>query len=112
MNMSLNSTGSTQPMATVKMTIPKKAKVGNRNQISVLVTQGGQPVHQVDDVMFEIWKDVPNSSHEIIHAKRTGNGTYSIEYRFKQAGSYNVMYHVVAAGNMIMTGPQRIAITN
>ncbi len=111
MSMSMNSTGSQQPMAKVKMTIPKETKVGMKNQFSVLVTQQGKPVNQVDDVMFEIWQDVPNSKHEIIHAKRTGDGIYSIEYSFKQVGTYDVMYHVVADGNMIMTGPQKISVT-
>jgi hypothetical protein len=111
MNMNMNSTGSQQPMAKVKMTIPKQAKVGRSNQFSVLVTQQGKPVNKVDDVMFEIWKDVPKSKHEIVHAKRTGDGTYSIDYSFKTAGTYNVMYHVVAGGNMIMTGPQQIVVS-
>lgn len=110
MNMSMNASNSLQPMATVKMTIPKETEVGKLNQFSVLVTQQGKPVNQADDVMFEIWQDVPNSKHEIIHAKRTGDGIYSIEYSFKNAGIYNVMYHVVAGGNMIMTGPRKIAV--
>lgn len=109
--MNMNTSGVQQPMATVKMTIPKKAKVGEKNQFSVLVTQQGKPVNQVDDVMFEIWKDVPNSKHQIIHAKRTGDGIYSIHYSFKDTGIFNVMYHVVAGGNMIMTGPQKVEVT-
>ena len=109
-NMSMNSTNSLQLMATVKMTIPKETKAGKTNQFSVLVTQQGKHLNQVDDVMFEIWKDSRKSKHEIIHAKRTGDGIYSIEYSFKDAGTYNVMYHVVAGGNMIMTGPQKIIV--
>jgi YtkA-like len=110
MSMNMNSTGS-QPMAKVKMTIPKETKVGEKNQFSVLVTQQDKPINQVDDVMFEIWQDVPNSKHEIIHATRTGDGIYSIDYSFRKAGTYDVMYHVVADGNMIMTGPQKIPVT-
>lgn len=111
MKINMNTSNSQQPMETVKMTIPKEALVGKMNRLSVLVTQQGQPLNQVDDVMFEIWKNVPNSKHEIVHANRTGDGIYSIKYTFKDAGMFNVMYHVVAGGNMIMTGPQKIVVT-
>lgn len=114
MSTPMNSSNSKQPMAKVKMTIPKQTAVGKGNQFSVLVMQQGKPIpaKQVEEVMFQIW---PNGSqpttNELVHAQRTGDGIYSIQYSFKSAGTYDVMYHVTANGMMIMTGPQKIVVT-
>lgn len=114
MSMPMNSSTSQRPMAKVKMTIPKQTAVGKGNQFSVLVMQQGKPIpaKQVEEVMFQIW---PNGSqpttNELVHAQRTGDGIYSIQYSFKSAGTYDVMYHVTANGMMIMTGPQKIVVT-
>ncbi|MCL6548333.1 MAG: FixH family protein [Alicyclobacillus sp.] len=98
------------PMPTVRMTLPKSPAAGQTVVLSVYVTQAGKPYNNADDVMFEIWKDAPGAKHRLLHAKRTGDGVYGIHYRFPAPGTYDVMYHVVAAGNMIMTGPQRLTV--
>jgi YtkA-like len=97
------------PMAKVTMTIPKDTYVGTPNTFSVKVTQSGKPV-EAEDVKFEIWENKAGSSHQVISAKSSGDGEYSIDYSFKSAGAYNVMYHVVANSMMIMTGPQLITV--
>lgn len=97
-------------MAKVHLTIPKDTYVGTDNTFSVKVTQSGKPVNNADEVLFEIWENKTSAKHELIRAKLTGDGVYSIEYTFSKPGSYNVMYHVVAFSNMIMTAPQLVIV--
>ncbi len=98
----------------VKMTIPKTTTVGKENQFSLYVTEKGKPIQasQVQEIMFQVW---PNGSqpktNELVNAKRTGNGIYLIHYLFKHPGKYDVMYHLIVGGNMIMTDPQIITVT-
>jgi len=110
MNMSPKNT-TVKPMPTVKMDVPTQMKTGASVQILVHVTQQGKPVNQVDEVMFEISPDTLGSKHTIFTAKRTGNGEFSIQHTFAQKGTYDVMYHVVAMGSMIMTGPVKVSVS-
>ncbi|MBP1947954.1 FixH family protein [Virgibacillus litoralis] len=76
--------------------VPEK---GDKNQditFSVTVTQDSKPVEDASEVEFEIWKDGLKDDSEMIKAKHTGDGKYTIEKSFKEDGLYHVQSHVTA----------------
>ncbi|MBX5437840.1 MAG: FixH family protein [Alicyclobacillaceae bacterium] len=99
------------PLPTVGVALPRHPTAGRDVVLAVRLTQAGAPYNRADDVMFEIWKDVSGAKHTLLHAKRTGDGLYTAHYRFPSPGNYKVIYHVVAAGNMIMAAPRHLTVT-
>lgn len=90
-------------MPKVKLTLPEDAKSGKEVTIQVTVTHEGEPVNDADEVQFEIWKKgAPKDKHELIEAKKTGDGVYSVKKTFQDPGEYKVIYHVTARGTHVM----------
>ncbi|MCL6517678.1 FixH family protein [Alicyclobacillus sp.] len=105
-----SSATSDKPLASVAMTAPRDAAVGQAVTLQVQVTRQGAPVNQLDDVLFEVWPDQTGAEHRMMHAKRTGDGLYTASYTFPKPGKYWVMYHVIDHGVMIMTAPQSVQV--
>ncbi|EZX23654.1 MULTISPECIES: FixH family protein [Mammaliicoccus] len=80
----------------VALDVPKEAKSGEEVELSAKVTLGDEKVKDADEVMFEIVKDGDKKSSEMKKVKENKDGVYTLKYKFKEAGQYNVTSHVTA----------------
>lgn len=86
----------TPPEVTV-YTEPSELKAGGEAAIKAKVTQGGEPVDDADEVLFEIWPEGADEfAHEEIEGTLEGEGVYAIRYSFPSSGTYYVVAHVTA----------------
>lgn len=98
-------------LAQVEMNLPEDVRAGKEIRIEVRITHGGKPVNDADEVKFEIWKKgAPKGEHEKIDAKKSGDGVYSIQHTFAEAGEYKVMYHVTAKGGHVMEPAETLTV--
>ena len=63
--------------------------------IEAVVTQGKENVEDANKVEFEIRKSGQETNEKII-GKHQGNGIYSINKTFQEAGDYSIIAHVTA----------------
>jgi len=86
---------SNQPVD-VKIELPNgQIKANEQITIKAKVTQGGQAVKDADEVKFQVGENGQQSS-EMLDANNQKDGTYSVNYTFKQDGNYYVVAHVTA----------------
>lgn len=78
------------------LNVPKDVNKGETVDLSVAVTLGDEKVKDASEVMFEIVKDGDKDNSEMKKAKHNKNGEYTIKYKFKDAGKYNITSHVTA----------------
>lgn len=74
------------------LTIPKTAKIGNKIELKVNVTQGGEAVTNAKDVAFEV-KNNATDSDKIATAKLR-DGAYVASYDIKDSGKYKITAHI------------------
>ncbi|MGP4105551.1 FixH family protein [Virgibacillus sp. L01] len=79
-----------------KLDVPEKADKDQDITFSVTVTQDNKPVEDASEVEFEIWKDGLKDKSEMIAAEHTGDGEYTVQKSFDEAGVYHVQSHVSA----------------
>lgn len=95
----------------VKLDLPEDAKAGEAVSIQITVTHEGEPVNDADEVQFEIWKKgASKDEHEMMDAKKTGDGVYSVKKTFREPGEYKVMYHVTARGSHVMEPAETLVV--
>jgi hypothetical protein len=86
------------PMSPLELTLgwsPDPGKAGEAVMLQVTIRQGEELVDDAGEVLFEIWRD-GQDKHEMIQANPQGEGRYSTQIVFPNAGRYHVMYHVTA----------------
>jgi len=94
----------------VNLSIPEKAKVGQKVKLTAKVTQDGKAINDADEVMFEIIKDGDEGKSVKKMVKEANDGVYELPYTFDKDGSYQVISHVTARSQhtmpdkMIMVG--------
>lgn len=74
---------------------PESIAAQEKAVIEAKVTQGGDPVDDAREVLFEIWRD-DQERHEKIEGKHKKDGVYQIEKQFAEPGQYHVIAHVTA----------------
>jgi len=80
----------------VKIELPNgQIKANEQITIKAKVTQGGQAVKDADEVMFQVGENGQQNS-EMLDATNQKDGTYTVNYTFKQDGNYYVVAHVSA----------------
>ncbi|MFC4557501.1 FixH family protein [Virgibacillus kekensis] len=94
-----------------ELKVPDKAELNAPQTFTVTVTQDGEPVEDADEVEFEIWKDGMKDDSEMIAAEHTGDGKYTVEKKFEEAGVYHVQSHVSARAMHTMP-KQEITVGN
>ncbi|MBP0725594.1 FixH family protein [Bacillus sp. RG28] len=101
---------SNQPID-VKIELPNgHIKANEQITIKAKVTQGGQAVKDADEVKFQIGENGQQNS-EMLDATNQKDGTYSVNYTFKQDGNYYVVAHVTAR-DMHMMPKELITVGN
>ncbi|OPX04142.1 FixH family protein [Geobacillus proteiniphilus] len=90
-----NKQAETPAVLEVKMDVPDHIDLNKPTKLSCVVTYGGEKVDDASEVKFEVWKH-GSSEREMIEAKHDGDGRYSVEKTFTQAGTYSVVAHVTA----------------
>ncbi|MFK3960199.1 FixH family protein [Guptibacillus hwajinpoensis] len=99
----------------VALDTPEKAEKGEAITFSATVTQGEEKVDDADEVMFEVWKEGSKEDSEMIEASHDGEGVYTADKEFDDAGKYFVQSHVTARDlhtmpkNEIMVGSEKEA---
>lgn len=86
---------------TVELTTPKMAKANEKVTLKALVKQDGKAINDADEVMFEVINTKTNKSDKQKVTKAT-NGLYTLDYTFKEDGSYKVISHVTAKNQHTM----------
>jgi len=80
----------------VKIELPNgQIKANEQITIKAKVTQGGLAVKDADEVKFQVGENGQQNS-EMLDATNQKDGTYSVNYTFKQDGNYYVVAHVQA----------------
>lgn len=98
----LSACGAGQPdmMTPIKVEIqtePAEPKSGQAVELRAIVTQGEDEVDDADEVLFEVWPEGADEfAHEEIEGKHDGDGVYTIDYTFSEAGKYYAVAHVTA----------------
>ncbi|MFB4167855.1 FixH family protein [Virgibacillus sp. JSM 102003] len=89
-------TGDVVKAINAKLEVPKKADKEQDVTFSVTVTQDNKPVEDASEVEFEIWKEGLKDKSEMIAAEHSGDGKYTVQKSFDEAGVYHVQSHVTA----------------
>ena len=80
---------------TIEMqTAPQPVRVGQQAQLKAVVKAGETAVKDAD-VEFEVWKG--EGAHETLKAKAAGDGTYTAEKTFAEAGAHSVTIHTTTS---------------
>lgn len=82
--------------------LPAEMNPGEDYQLQVEVTQGGEPVEDADEVLFEIWNDSEGGESNRVEAIHIGEGIYQVEQTFETAGIYSVQTHTTARTMHVM----------
>ncbi len=90
-----NKQAETPAVLDVKIDAPDHIDLNKPTKLACVVTYGGEKVDDASEVKFEVWKH-GSSEREMLEAKHDGDGRYSVEKRFTQAGTYSVVAHVTA----------------
>ena len=75
-------------------TKPKNLKLNQSSALAVKVATKGEAVTDAE-VVFEIWREGENQPIEV-NTKPDNKGTYTLEGKFSQIGTYNLIAHVSA----------------
>lgn len=85
------------PEVEIKMT--DEIKAGNPVTIQAIVTAGGKPVDDAEEVSLEIGMvDGADGTQEKTTVTSSGNGVYELEKTFEKPGAYYVIAHTTALG--------------
>ncbi|NNU82358.1 hypothetical protein ETC05_00455 [Geobacillus sp. BMUD] len=90
-----NKQADTPAVLDVKMEVPDHIDLNKPTKLACVVTYGGEKVDDASEVKFEVWKH-GSSDRDMLEAKHDGNGRYSVEKTFTEAGTYSVVAHVTA----------------
>lgn len=84
----------------VDFTVPETAEVGETVELHAFVTYGDEDVTDAE-VVFEIWEEEDEDMENSVKfdAENHGDGSYTTEYVFEEAGTY-FMYAHTDAHNM------------
>ncbi|WP_405113807.1 FixH family protein [Paenibacillus sp. FSL K6-1217] len=75
---------------------PEKVSAGTEVSFKAVVTQDGEPVDDAREVMFEVNDAADKSSKVEIKGESAGEGAYTGEHTFTEAGEFTVTSHVTA----------------
>lgn len=96
-----------EPIQVELLVTPDGAKAGDKVTFSAKVTQHGEDVNDAAEVMFEFWKTGDDKAeHSKVTVKGTGKGTYVLEHKFNEPGTYKVISHVTARDQHSMPSKQ------
>ncbi len=89
---------STEELASldVNFTVPETAEPGDTVELIADVTYGGEPVPDASEMIFEIWPQGNQDAGEKIDGENQGDGTYTLDYTFEEAGIYEMYAHTTA----------------
>lgn len=83
----------------VEIKMPEEVKVENPVTIQAIVTAGGEPVDDAEEVSLEIGMvEEADGSQEKTTVTSSGNGVYELEKTFERSGTYYVIAHTTALG--------------
>src|SRR5690606_41638992 len=66
--------------------LPAEMDPDKEYQLQVRVSQGGEPVTDADEVLFELWNDSEGGESTRIEAIHIGEGLYQIDQTFNVTG--------------------------
>lgn len=90
-----NKQAETPAVLDVKIDVPDHVDLNKPTKLTCVVTYGGEKVDDANEVKFEVWKH-GDGEREMLEAKHDGDGRYSVEKTFTEAGTYSVVAHVTA----------------
>ncbi|MGP3560726.1 FixH family protein [Geobacillus sp. BK01] len=85
----------TPAMLEVKLDVPDHIELNKAATLACVVTYDGENVDDASEVKFEVWRH-GDGEREMLEAKHDGDGRYSVEKTFTEAGTYSVVAHVTA----------------
>lgn len=95
----------------VEINTAKQAEVSENFILSATVTQGGEPVEDADEVVYEVWQSGHREGSEMIEAEHKEDGIYEAETVFEEDGLYYMQAHTTAR-RLHMMPKQEITVGN
>ena len=86
----------------VELQLPDRIPVNQELILKARLTQGTEPVHDAQEVQFEVWKENQKKKSEKIAAKLEKDGIYTAKKQFQEAGVYYIQAHATARGMHVM----------
>lgn len=81
----------------VEIKMPEEIKVGDPVIIQAIVTAGGKPVDDAEEVTLEVGMvEDADGTQEKTTVTSSGNGVYELEKTFEKSGDYYVIAHTTA----------------
>ncbi|PSL47093.1 YtkA-like protein [Salsuginibacillus halophilus] len=81
----------------VEVLMDDEIQVGEA-ELKTSVTMAGEPVTEVDEIIFEVWQMGEKERSDMIEKEEGENGVYTADYTFEDDGIYHVQPHVTAEG--------------
>ncbi|MCP3027783.1 FixH family protein [Halobacillus sp. A5] len=88
--------------------IPESIKINEKEEIKVILTQGGHRVKDADFVHVEIWKQDGSVSYRMEEAMNNGDGVYILRKELDSEGLYYAKLHAGNDGSVIVPQKQFI----
>ncbi|MGG6311045.1 FixH family protein [Paenibacillus macerans] len=86
-----------EPIKVVLEVMPTTVPSGSPVTFTAKVTHQGENVDDAQEVMFEFWNIADETAeHSKVKVKSAGDGTYVLEHKFDEPGTYEVISHVTA----------------
>lgn len=79
----------------VEFTVPETAAAGDTVELHAFVTYGDENVTDAT-VKFEVWEVNDEDNSDMLEAENNGDGSYTIDYTFEEAGTYEMYAHTDA----------------
>jgi len=83
-------------MLEVDFELPETASVGDTVELQATVTYGDEVVEDADEMVFEVWLEDNEDDSENFEGVHQGDGVYTAETTFEEAGTYEAYAHTTA----------------
>ncbi|ENH97239.1 hypothetical protein J416_06627 [Gracilibacillus halophilus YIM-C55.5] len=80
----------------VAFKLPEEARTGEKVTLEATVTYGGEPVEDAEEMNFEYWNVENAKNTTTVESSPQGEGVYTAEVTFDQAGTYEIYAHTTA----------------
>ncbi|TFE00759.1 FixH family protein [Jeotgalibacillus sp. R-1-5s-1] len=92
----------TPQMVEVDIQLPDSIEENTVVPLRAEITQGGEPVEDANEVLFEIWNDAAGTESVRHEAEHVGDGIYELEHTFEEVSVYTIQAHTTARDMHVM----------
>lgn len=82
----------------VELIMNNELEANTEINTQAVVTQAGEPVSNVSEVLFEIWQHGKPETYRSVEGTAVDEGVYEVTWIAAEEDIYYIFYHVTAAG--------------